>query len=305
MREVGMIPPKHLLVGVDFSEGSRAALSFAARLARHLGGDLDVLHVPDPMLVGATRTMQVDLRAQCAAELQQFVQSTPPAAECHPETFVICGTPGKVLCDIAAREQVDVVVVGTHGMSAAPRWLFGSNTERVLRHAAMSVLVVPSGWRAKHPETNDLSGVGPVLVAVDFTEPAMAAAYAAARLARVLQTRLTVLHVVPELHVIERWTAYANGAVTDAARSARLQLDSRLSQLKGIAPVHLQVVTGDVVGSILRAAQPQNSYAPLLVLGRRPQHAAESAPGTVVSRALASVPVPMLVVDPSEGAFDA
>ena len=48
-----MIPPKHALVGVDFSESSRVALAFAARLMIHAGGELDVLHVQDPILTEA------------------------------------------------------------------------------------------------------------------------------------------------------------------------------------------------------------------------------------------------------------
>ena len=300
-----MIPPKRVLVGVDFSECSRTALAFAARLTLQVGGDLDVLHVQEPMLTAAARTARVNLTAESAEELQRVIQFTPPAAEARPETFVICGTPGTVLCDIAAREQADLLVVGAHGMTGAARWLFGANTERALRHARMSVLVVPSGWRPPRPETNDLTALGPVIVAADFTEQALLAVRAAARLARLLTTSLTVLHVVPELRVPDRWMVYANDAVTEAARRASLDLNALLSPIKDVVPMNLRVVTGDVVGSILRAAEPQNSYQPLLVLGRRPLEAGENAPGTVVSRALASLRVPLLVVHVNEGNSDA
>lgn len=295
-----MIPPKRILVGVDFSECSRTALAFASRLALHVGGDLDVLHVPDPLLMAAARTAQVNLAVEASEELARFIRATPPASDAHPETFVICGRAGKVLCDVAAREQADVLVVGAHGMTGAGRWLFGSNTERALRHARMSVLVVPGGWRPPTPHANDLTGLGPVIAAVDFTEPALVAARAAARLAKLLATRLTVLHVVPELRVLDRWTTHANGAIAEAARTAVVELNSLLSPVKDIAPMNLHVVTGDVVGSILRATEPQNSYQPLLVLGRRPTEADEGAPGTIVSRALASLHVPMLVVQEGE-----
>jgi nucleotide-binding universal stress UspA family protein len=296
-----MIPAKRILVGVDFSEPSRTALAFAARLALHGGGELDVLHVQDPLLMAAARNAGIDLRAESGEELKRFIHDTLPAEACRPDTFVLCGTPGKVLCDIAGREQADILVVGAHGMSGAARWLFGSNTERVLRHAEMSVLVVPSEWEPVHPEGHDLFGLGPVIAAMDLTEPALGAAYAAARLAKFLRTRLTVLHVVPEMHVIGRWAAHANGAMTDAAQAARLELDARLSRVKTIVPTHLQVVTGDIVGSIMRAAQPTGTHRPLLVIGRRGHAAGDAAPGTVVSRALASLRVPLLVVAPVEG----
>ena len=294
-----MIPPKRILVGVDFSEPSRTALAFAARLALHGGGQLDLLHVQDPLLVAAARSVGADLRAESLDELKRFVHDTPPANACHPRHIVLCGTPGKVLCDIAAREQAEILVVGAHGMSGPGRWLFGSNTERVLRHAAMSVLVVPAEWRPPHPKGWDLHGVGPVIAAVDLTEPALGAAYAAAKLAKFLGTRLTVLHVVPEAPVIARWAAYTNDALPEAARAARLELDARLSRVKTTVPTHLHVVTGDIVGSIMRAAQPAGAHSPLLVLGRRAHEAGDGAPGTVVSRALASLRVPLLVVSPA------
>jgi nucleotide-binding universal stress UspA family protein len=300
-----MIPPKRILVGVDFSECSRTALAFAARLTLQVGGVLDVLHVQDPTLTAAARTAHVNLAAESAEELRRFIQSTPPAPDAHPETFVICGMAGKVLCDIAAREQADVLVVGAHGMTGAARWLFGSNTERALRHARMSVLVVPATWRPPHPDKQDLSDLGPVIAAVDFSEAALAAVHSGVQLARLLATRLIVLHVVPELRVLDRWMSHANGAMTEAARTASTELNTLLAPLKDIAPTNLNVVTGDVVGSILRAAEPRDSYQPLLVLGRRPSDASESAPGTVVSRALASLHVPMLVVHDIRGDVDA
>lgn len=291
-----MIPPKRILVGVDFSDSSRTALAFAARLTLHTRGVLKVLHVQDPTLTAAARTAHVNLADESAEELRRFIQSTPPAQQTNPETFVICGTAGTVLCDIAARERADVLVVGAHGMSGAARWLFGSNTERALRHARMSVLVVPSGWQPPDPDTDTLSGLGPVVAAVDFSDPAFAALRAAAQVARTLATRLVVLHVVPEVRVLERWSAHATGAVAEAARTATRELEALLRPIKDIAPVTLNVVTGDVVGSILHAVEPRDGHQPLLVLGRRPNDGGEGAPGTVVSRALASLPVPMLVV---------
>jgi len=95
--------------------------------------------------------------------------------------------------------------------------------------------------------------------------------------------------------------SHANAATTEAARNASSELNTRLAPVKDIAPMNLNIVIGDVVGSILRAAEPQDSYQPLLVLGRRPSNASESAPGTVVSRALASLHVPMLVVHDTRG----
>ncbi len=291
-----MIPPRRILVGVDFSECSRAALAFGARLALHAGAALDVLHVQDSTLTAAARAVHVNLEAESAEELRRFIRGTPPADALRPETFVICGTPGQVLCDIAAREQADVVVVGSHGMTGADRWLFGSNTQHVIRRARMSVLVVPAGWQPPRAGAQDLSGLGPVIAGVTVSEPAIAAAHAAARLARLLATRLTVLHVVPELRVPDRWMSHAASATAEAVRSASRELDALLAPLNTITPTNVTVVTGDVARSLLHAAEPRKPCQPFLVMGRRPADANGRAPGTVVSRVLASLRVPMLIV---------
>lgn len=295
-----MIPPRHALVGIDFSESSRVALAFAARLMVQSGGELDVLHVQDPILTEAARTVDINLGAESSEELRRFVAGTPPADSCQAERFVVCGSAGTVLCHIAEREQADVLVVGAHGMSNAARWLFGSNTERVLRYAPMSVMVVPGTWTPPQPQTRDLSGTGPVIVAIDFTEPALAAAAAGVHLARLLHTTLIVAHVVPEPHVIERWTPHANRALSEAVHAAETELTSWLANMPIDVPARVQVTSGDIAESILRLTRTDADQSPLLVLGRRPQESRESAPGTVVSRALAGLRVPLLVVSPAD-----
>jgi hypothetical protein len=109
-----------------------------------------------------------------------------------------------------------------------------------------------------------------------------------------------VLHVVPGLRVPDRWMPHASGLAAEAARTASAELDVLLSPLRKIVPITLQVVTGHVVESILRATEPRDAHQPLLVLGRRPTEDADGALGTVVSRALASLQVPMLIVHPDE-----
>src|SRR5687767_2320230 len=112
-----MIPPKVVLAAVDFSESSRAALSFAARVARHANGRLHVVHAQDPLLAHAARAAGVDIDAETRAELSAFMQSTPPADGWSPFLEVADGSPVSVLCDTADHVNADVIVVGAHGMS--------------------------------------------------------------------------------------------------------------------------------------------------------------------------------------------
>jgi nucleotide-binding universal stress UspA family protein len=51
-----MIPPCLILAPADFSDCSRVALAFAARLAQHCGAELHVLHAEPPLLAAAARS---------------------------------------------------------------------------------------------------------------------------------------------------------------------------------------------------------------------------------------------------------
>src|SRR5688572_11031866 len=112
-----MIPPRIVLAAVDFSESSRTALAFAARLARHTSAQLHVLHAQDPLLAAAARSADVDIAAEARAELGAFMQSAPPAGDWSPFQEVIDGPAVDVICDAADRDNADVIVVGAHGMS--------------------------------------------------------------------------------------------------------------------------------------------------------------------------------------------
>jgi len=79
-----MIPPKVVLAAVDFSESSRRALTFAARLARHADARLHVVHAQDPLLANAARAAGVDIDAETRAELSTFMQNAPPAGDWSP-----------------------------------------------------------------------------------------------------------------------------------------------------------------------------------------------------------------------------
>ena len=64
-----------------------------------------------------------------------------PKASLSNPTFCL-GTPLPTICDFVDREQVDLLVVGYMGHSALYNRLIGSTTDRLVEHAACTVLVV-------------------------------------------------------------------------------------------------------------------------------------------------------------------
>ena len=290
-----MIPPRTILTAVDFSEGSRAALAFAARLAVHCGSTLHVLHAEDPLLCAAAQHQGRDLSEETLEELRRFTAETWPSVTCNPTLHAVAGQAGDVIRDIGTRENADVIVVGSRGMSGAERLLFGSTTEYVLRRADASVLVVPAGWTAPRAEAPDLTGVGPLVAGIDFTTSSALAAAAAAWLAATLHTYLEVVHVVAGVQVLQRWRADAETVMTGQVEDARRELGAFVRTLAATVPIETRVDVGRVPEQLAAAVASHTEQHPLLVLGRRAGGSRGIVPGAIAYRVLMEARVPALV----------
>lgn len=65
------------------------------------------------------------------------------------ETAVVLGQPAEAILDYAKQNQVELIIMSTHGRSGVSRWAFGSVADRVLRHSVAPVLIVaPAPCRA-------------------------------------------------------------------------------------------------------------------------------------------------------------
>jgi nucleotide-binding universal stress UspA family protein len=139
-----------VLVGVDFSVGSKAALEQAARWAARFDVPLVALHVlqaPTPILVDSYPvTMDIAgtqaIKAHAMEHLAEWIRDLPGAM---PE--VIWGSPAEIL--VREADPDSLLVVGQTGHSRLQQFLFGSTASKVVRHAPCDVLVVRSEqWTA-------------------------------------------------------------------------------------------------------------------------------------------------------------
>jgi nucleotide-binding universal stress UspA family protein len=138
-------PPQftRILVPTDFSESSMAALELAAALARDQQGELLIVHVsPEPDEgAGAARIFDEDARA-----LHRLLDETRPRdAQVALRHLALHGDdPAAAIVAAAQREEVDLIVIATHGRSGIRRLLLGSVAEAVVRTATCPVLTLKS-----------------------------------------------------------------------------------------------------------------------------------------------------------------
>ena len=149
-----MITLKTVLVPVDFSETSDAALRYGKALAQAFGASLHLLHVvqepySQPWAVEAygfsLATLQEDWIKDARARLDQAVTADDRAA-LHARTTTLLGHPVTEILRYAADEKIDLIVMGTHGRGPLGHMIMGSVAERVVRRSPCPVLTV------RHPE---------------------------------------------------------------------------------------------------------------------------------------------------------
>jgi universal stress protein A len=292
-----MMPPRSILAAVDFSTSSRVALDFAGRLARQCQATLHVLHVENRLLSAAAQAEGIDLTRETREELTRFTATLHSTVHHH----VVTGDAPRTICDIAEREQVDLIVLGVHGMSGAAHALFGSTTEGVLQHSDTPVFVVPDSWTPPLASTSDLTGMGPVIAAVESSCTAMASATAAARLADVLHTTVHAVHVVPALNVLERWQPHADAVIEQQITAARQEITAALTGVNRHHEIPLLVESGPVPERLAAATFAWSGQHPILVLGRHARDRRRGVPGSTAYRVLGLAKVPVLVYCLGEG----
>ena len=290
-----MFPPRRVLAAIDFSEPSRVALIMAARLAAHCHAELHVLYAEDPLLCAAARMNGINLSQEAGNELTAFIAASALPAGIVMRPHVVGGPAADVIRNLSCREQADLIVVGAHGASGAERLVFGSTAEAVLRRSTIPVLLVPHTWLPPNALLPDLSGTGPVIVALDFSAGSLEALAAGFRLARTLRTSLTLLHVVRPLQVIERWKPHADAAIEQRLRESRKDLDRLARGLAMDVAIDTRVDIGPVPDCIAAAAHSDETHHPLLVLGRRLPHGRGDAPGSIAYRVASLARVPTLM----------
>jgi nucleotide-binding universal stress UspA family protein len=149
-----MIAVRSILVPVDFSDCSRAALDYAEALAEKFDATLDVVHVweitpyipPEAMVGvpgGTTQTLAHTARATAEQQLHVFETSTKTPGGRWRKSRLESGDPARTIVEIADKDGYDLIAIGTHGRTGIGHLLMGSVAEKVLRRARCPVFVVP------------------------------------------------------------------------------------------------------------------------------------------------------------------
>lgn len=313
---------KRILVPLDGSERAERAIPLAARIARASDGTIIFLRVVLPHIATgkfagrltheasqeeleeAASYLSGDLSARYAGEL----------AGIETEMEVVSGTSSPTIFSVALLENIDLIVMCSHGDTGLRRWVLGSVAQKAVRHSPVPILVLNEhGVVDLKPEAGQSLRV---LVALDGSSLSETAVEPAARLSALLsapaQGALHLLRVVdiPPPHGKLRRQAHTDAMMGEEARKeaeAYLSAVSQHLQEGNLANLNIQgasslVVSSDVVGTIIKVAEDSSGEwgeggCDLIALAT---HGRGGLPrlvmGSVTEHLLGSTRLPLLIV---------
>jgi nucleotide-binding universal stress UspA family protein len=136
-----------VLAAVDLSDAAVPTIKTAERFARLLRGELRIAHVVERLRMADPPTAELDQDDLSQRSRDMFDRLLAPSVREH--AVVRNGPVAETIVEEAAAWHADLLVVGSHGKGWADRLLLGSTTERLLNALPTSLLVVPTGARAR------------------------------------------------------------------------------------------------------------------------------------------------------------
>lgn len=139
-----------ILVPVDESRPSHNSLAVAAGLARASGATVVLAHVAE---TGYARNREEILSTYGQSALDEFREYGDNLLELttrsetfsglEVETETLFGDPARALLDLADQENIDAIVMGSHGHGTWGTMIMGSVSQRVVHEAKVPVIIVP------------------------------------------------------------------------------------------------------------------------------------------------------------------
>ncbi|HJT59208.1 MAG TPA: universal stress protein [Ktedonobacteraceae bacterium] len=185
---------QHILVPLDGSRRAEQTLPVAARFAQASGGMVVLLRAVSMANQFASyiamepivTQREVDIQLEEAKDYLNNLARSSALQDIHTKTLVFFGQPTANILSVVESQQIDLVVMCSHGYTGLMRWMLGSVAEKVAHAAPVPVLILHEG---KPPLANlrpDGSGSLRILVPLDGSVRAEAAIAPAAHLVAAL-----------------------------------------------------------------------------------------------------------------------
>jgi nucleotide-binding universal stress UspA family protein len=245
---------KSVLVPLDGSPLAEDALPFAREFSRRLGVEVNLFHVCEP---GGE-----DSRFMCQVYVDRTAETLQPGDDELPiKSLAVLGKAADEIIDHARDNDIDFILMATHGRSGMGKWLLGSTADKVLRASPVPVLLVRAGARLEAARVQELGRT--LLVPLDgseYAESVLPYVEALAAGAGPVKTKVILLRVYERPFVTADypepdWEAHVERIVGQFRKAAEDYLAGIKGKLAGDLDVSTVVLEGNPAEQIVRYAQ--------------------------------------------------
>ena len=140
---------KKVLVPIDFSDYSKSALKYAVNFAKSFNAEIILIYVVEPVIYPpdfsmgqiAMPSINTEWDERAKDELAKLAKNEISGVD-SVKSVIKTGKPFVEIIETAKEENVDLIIIATHGHSGVEHILFGSTAEKVVRKAPCPVLTL-------------------------------------------------------------------------------------------------------------------------------------------------------------------
>ena len=226
---------KNILLATDFSEVSKRTVPYAAAIASRYGSKIYLVHVipPEARMPVPMEHLPAQLdrsRLDADREMKSFLRADWFGETPH-EVLLERGPVWDTLSDLIQQDEIDLLVLGTHGRGGLKKVILGSVAEELFRRAPCPVLTVGPTVPAERTGQKEFRRI---LFATDFGPASLNALPYAISLATDNKARLMMLHVVTPVPVLDVGPYWYTG--TDIVEQQKATQANTLDRLRKLIP---------------------------------------------------------------------
>ena len=285
-----------ILVPLDGSDLAEQVFPHVAELARAFGSEVVFIEICEPEEREYSQTCQIYMDYEA-----ENLQSSLKGSAAKVSTVVLIGKPAMEILNYARENDVELIVMASHGRSGVMPWSLGSTVSRVLHKTHLPLIVV----RAEEtPEERGKTGLfSRILVPLDGSEEKAAILPYVAELTKKLKSEVTLLHVVEagkHVHTVGglNYIHYKDQDMESMKARKGEYLDKESAKFEGTkAAVRSEIRVGDSAKEIAKSASEIDCS--LIAMSSHGYSGFETwLHGSVIYKILQASDKPMLLVPP-------
>ena len=256
------MPIKHILFPVDFSERCEDAVPFVEAMARSCDAKVTLLAAAEIHFAGAAEgSILIDPQEILRETAKRLDEWQPKQFQGIPANRIAqLGDPTALIADFVKANQVDLIMMPTHGYGPFRQLLLGSVTAKVLHDVGCPVWPTAHTHEDQDPQH---ASTRKIICAIDSGAESIALLRWAGNLAKKLNATLRVVHAIPGM---EAWPERQLDVEFEA--QMRESARQRILAMEKSADIDVQVCVGSGSVANVVAEEARQHRANLVIIGR-------------------------------------